>query len=134
MWLTIARMRANDGEPMPLPPNSPIFIGAKPPMNYVLAIVSQFSGGSADVVLKARGHAISRAVDVAEIVRGRFVEDAYVRDIRIGTERIAGDRGRMSNVSSIEIVLTKDPAAKLQHVIPATNAAAVPGVPPGPTA
>jgi DNA-binding protein len=87
--------------------NNTIFIGAKPPMNYVLAIVTHFNSGHDEVLLKARGRAISRAVDVAEIVRNRFVEEADVKDVRIGTERVTTDKGRTSNVSSIEILLAK---------------------------
>ena len=49
-----------------------VYIGNKPVMNYVLAVVTQMNGGAPEVVLKARGRAISRAVDVAEIVRNRF--------------------------------------------------------------
>lgn len=84
-----------------------IFVGAKPPMNYVLAVVTQFNEGTDRMVLKARGRAISRAVDVAEIVRNRFVEEARVEDVRIATERIMADGGKPSNVSSITIVLAR---------------------------
>jgi DNA-binding protein len=84
-----------------------IYVGNKPPMNYVLAVVTQFnSNGSNEVVLKARGRAISRAVDTAEIVRNRFVKDAEVKEIKIGTESMTNEEGRSSNVSSIEIGLT----------------------------
>ncbi len=84
-----------------------IFIGNKPPMSYVLAVVTQFNSGSNEVVIKARGRAISRAVDAAEITRNRFVTEAKVKDIRIGTESITNEEGRTSNVSSIEISLAK---------------------------
>ncbi|KYK27726.1 RNA-binding protein [Thermoplasmatales archaeon SG8-52-1] len=85
-----------------------IYVGNKPPMSYVLAIVTQFQGGGSDeVVIKARGRAISRAVDAAEITRNRFVTDAKIKDIKIGTESITNEEeGRTSNVSSIEITLT----------------------------
>ncbi len=83
-----------------------IYVGNKPPMSYVLAVVTQFNGGSDDVVIKARGRAISRAVDTAEITRNRFVTDAKIKDIKIGTESITNEEGRSSNVSSIEISLT----------------------------
>jgi len=83
-----------------------IFVGNKPPMSYVLAVVTQFNGGSDIVMIKARGRAISRAVDTAEIVRNRFVKDAKVKDIVIGTETITNEEGRSSNVSSIEITLS----------------------------
>ena len=84
-----------------------IFIGNKPPMSYVLAIVTQFNSGSDEVIVKARGRAISRAVDAAEITRNRFVTDAKIKDIVIGTEAITNEEGRTSNVSSIEITLKK---------------------------
>jgi len=84
-----------------------IYIGNKPPMSYVLAVVTQFNSGSTEVVIKARGRAISRAVDAAEITRNRFVHDAVVKEIRIGTETITNEEGRTSNVSSIEISLSK---------------------------
>ena len=86
-----------------------IYVGRKPPMSYVLAVVTQFStSGSDEVIIKARGRSISTAVDTAEIVRNRFVTDAKVKDIKISTERITNEEeGRTSNVSSIEICLTK---------------------------
>ena len=82
-----------------------IFVGSKPPMSYVLAVVTQFNGGTNQVQIKARGRAISRAVDTAEIERNRFVTDSKIKDIVIGTEAITNEEGRTSNVSSIEIIL-----------------------------
>jgi DNA-binding protein len=91
-----------------------IYVGNKPPMSYVLAVVTQFqSGGSDEVVIKARGRAISRAVDAAEITRNRFVKDAEIKDIKIGTESITNEEeGRTSNVSSIEICLAMKKKSK----------------------
>ena len=84
-----------------------IYVGNKPPMSYVLAVVTQFNNnGSDEVVVKARGRAISRAVDTAEIVRNRFMKDAEVKEIKIGTEIMTNEEGRSSNVSSIEICLS----------------------------
>ena len=84
-----------------------IFVGNKPAMSYVLAVVTQFNGkGSSKVIIKARGKAISTAVDTAEIVRNRFITNAKLEDIKIGTESITNEDGRTSNVSSIEIYLT----------------------------
>ena len=87
------------------PDENTIYVGNKPPMSYVLAVVTQFNGGSNEVVIKARGRAISRAVDTAEITRNRFVTDAKVKNIAIDTESITNEEGRSSNVSSIEITL-----------------------------
>ena len=84
-----------------------IFVGRKPPMSYVLAVVTQFNGnGSKDVVLKARGRSISTAVDTAEIVRNKFMKNAKISGIIIGTESVTNEEGRDLNVSSIEISLT----------------------------
>ena len=90
-----------------------IYVGNKPPMSYVLAVVTEFNRGSLDeVIIKARGRTISRAVDTAEIVRNRFVKDAKVKDIKISTESLTNEEGRTSNVSSIEIYLTTKKKSK----------------------
>ena len=90
-----------------------IYVGSKPPMSYVLAVVTQFNTtGSDEVILKARGRAISRAVDAAEITRNRFVTDATVKEIKISTEALTNEDGRTSNVSSIEICLTTKKKSK----------------------
>jgi archaea-specific DNA-binding protein len=73
-------------------------------MNYVLAVVTQFNNGASEVAIKARGKAISRAVDTAEISLNRFLEGVTKKDIIISTEVIDTDSGK-TNVSSIEIVL-----------------------------
>ncbi len=81
-----------------------VFVGNKPVMNYVLAVVTQFNNGAETVAIKARGKAISRAVDTAEISLNRFLEGVTKKDIVISTEMIDTDSGK-TNVSSIEIVL-----------------------------
>jgi archaea-specific DNA-binding protein len=81
-----------------------VFVGNKPVMNYVLAVVTQFNNGASEVAIKARGKAISRAVDTAEISLNRFLEGVTKKDIIISTEVIDTDSGK-TNVSSIEIVL-----------------------------
>ncbi|MCD6542360.1 MAG: DNA-binding protein Alba [Thermoplasmata archaeon] len=83
-----------------------VFVGNKPPMSYVLAVVTQFNSGFKEVSIKARGRAISRAVDTAEIVRNKFMPNAKIKDIKIGTETLTNEEGRTTNVSSIEIILT----------------------------
>jgi len=70
------------------PNENTIFVGNKPPMSYVLAVVTQFNSGSTEVVIKARGRAISRAVDTAEITRNRFVTDAKIKEIKNDTESL----------------------------------------------
>jgi len=87
-----------------------VFVGSKPPMNYVLAIITSLSASDAkEITLKARGRAITTAVDVAEITRSRFIKDLKVSKISIGTEELAAREGenRSRMVSTMEITLTK---------------------------
>ena len=89
-----------------------VLIGQKPAMNYVLACITLFQGNNAsEIKVKARGMAISRAVDVVEICRRRFLPDLKVKAIEIGTQQMPprpGEEGRgPSNVSTIEITLSR---------------------------
>jgi DNA-binding protein len=86
-------------------PNT-VLIGKKPAMNYVLACLTLFQNGVNEVHIKARGKAISTAVDVAEITRKRFATEAKIKEIKIDTEQLKNaETNTMSNVSSIEIIL-----------------------------
>ena len=84
-----------------------VLIGRKPVMNYVLACITLFHGGAKEINVKARGRAISLAVDVVEVVRRRFLPDVKVKKIGIGTEQLAPreEGGSPTNVSTIEITL-----------------------------
>ena len=86
-----------------------VYVGNKPPMNYVMAVITAFNmSNGEEVTLKARGRAISTAVDVAEITRNRFFKDAEVYAISIGTEEITPkEGGNPRNVSTMEISLRK---------------------------
>ena len=88
--------------------SSSVLIGRKPVINYVLACITLFHGGAKEVSVKARGRAISRAVDVVEIVRRRFMPDVKISSIDIGTEQVqSSDRNTPTNISTIEITLTR---------------------------
>ncbi|MCK5628360.1 DNA-binding protein Alba [Candidatus Bathyarchaeota archaeon] len=84
-----------------------VLIGRKPVMNYVLACITLFHSGVEEINVKARGRAISHAVDVVEVVRRRFLPDVKVKAIGIGTDKVAPreEGGSLTNVSTIEIVL-----------------------------
>jgi len=84
-----------------------IFVGKKPAMSYVLAVMTQFTAGAKEVQIKARGKSISRAVDVAEIVKNKFLGDVKVKNIEIGTEERSVEGGNKVNVSTLSIVLSK---------------------------
>jgi DNA-binding protein len=87
-----------------------VFIGNKPPMSYVMAVMTAMSSGDVtEITLKARGRAITTAVDVAEITCNRFIKDLAVTSIGIGTEDMPAREGdnRSRNVSIIEIKLAK---------------------------
>ena len=88
-----------------------VFVGSKPPMSYVLAIITSLSAPNAKgITLKARGRAITTAVDTAEITRRRFMKDLKISKIAIGTEEMPAREGenRARMVSTIEIMLTRE--------------------------
>ncbi len=86
-----------------------IFIGNKPFMNYVTGVVVQFTTkGATEVIIKARGKFISRAVDISEVSMKRFLKDQIeLKDIRIDSEEFKNKEGQNVRVSTIEIVLKK---------------------------
>lgn len=86
-----------------------VFIGRKPVMNYVLACLTLLQGGSNEITVKARGRAISTAVDVVEIIRRRFMSEIKLKGIKIGTEQFPAEEGGTGpmNVSTIEVTLAR---------------------------
>lgn len=84
-----------------------ILVGKKPVMNYVLATLTQLNEGAKEVTVKARGKAISRAVDVVEIVRNRFIQGVKLKNIKIDTEELESQDGKKVNVSTIEITIAR---------------------------
>ena len=90
-----------------------IYIGRKPVMSYVLAIITGFTGSDAsEIVLRVRGRAITTAVDAAEVTRRKFMQDLQVSRISIGTEELPQEQGRTRAVSTMEITLTRIPSIK----------------------
>jgi DNA-binding protein Alba len=88
-----------------------LFIGNKPPMNYVLAVIADLSGtGAQEIIVKARGRAITTAVDVSEIARNRYIKNLKVSKIIIGSQIMPPREGesRARTVSTIEIYLQKN--------------------------
>lgn len=87
-----------------------VYIGTKPFMNYVTSVVMQFTTKKRnEIIIKARGKFISRAVDIAEVVRKKFLNEqgVKIKDIKIGSEEFENKEGRKVSVSTIEITLTK---------------------------
>jgi len=108
-----------------------IYIGSKPPMSYVMAMIRSFNVlGSDDVVLKARGRAISRAVDVAEISRRRFLTGVETVKIEIGSEQMPMQEGGTRGVSTISITMrkTEKPATPEKPSHPPLDVSEVKGV------
>ena len=84
-----------------------IYIGRKPVMAYCLAVMTALKESNSEVTLMARGRAISKAVDVAEVVRNQFISNLSVVDINIGTEQLETEEGNMRNISNIAIMLSR---------------------------
>jgi DNA-binding protein len=86
-----------------------VFVGGKPFMNYVTAVVMQFTtNGAESVIVRSRGKFISRAVDVAEMVRSKFLTDSIkIGEVVIAAEDFKNKEGRPIRVSTIDIHLDK---------------------------
>lgn len=95
----------------PSPRENVVLVGQKPTMNYVTACVTFFNSGADNVVVKARGLAISRAIDTVELLRRGFIKDLNIVKIDIGTQELSGTEGKKSRISVIEITIAK-PSSK----------------------
>ena len=83
-----------------------VFIGSKHLMNYVNSIDMQLKRNP-EVIVKARGKFISKAVDVVEVARRQNQQQNMpIKDIKIGTEEYENE-GRKVKVSTIDLTLTK---------------------------
>lgn len=86
-----------------------VFVGPKPFMNYITGVVMQFTTqGAKEVAVKARGKFISRAVDIVEVVRKRFLENQVdIKHIKVDSEEFENKEGKKVRVSTIDITLAK---------------------------
>ena len=84
-----------------------IFVGNKAPMSYVVAVLTEFEKQS-KVIIKSRGKAISKSVEVAEIVKRKYLKEVEVIEINIDTETIIDENtNKPLDIPSIEIILAK---------------------------
>jgi len=83
-----------------------VFVGKKPLIQYVYSVIVQFTNGQKEVHVKARGKAISRAVDVVNVLKRKFMAGVKVKEIQIGSEEVERE-GKKVNVSTIDIVLSQ---------------------------
>jgi archaea-specific DNA-binding protein len=83
-----------------------VYVGNKPFMNYVTAVVTQANSNKL-VTIKARGKYISRAVDIGEVATRRFVAGSKIGSIRVGSEEFENKDGKMVRVSTIELDITQ---------------------------
>lgn len=84
-----------------------IYVGDKPFMNYVTAIVMQFTTHEQEtVVVKARGKYISRAVDISEMAEKDFLEGVVkINDIQTDSQLVTNREGKEVRVSTITVIL-----------------------------
>ncbi|MCL4400500.1 MAG: DNA-binding protein Alba [Candidatus Parvarchaeota archaeon] len=88
--------------------NDTIFVGKKPIMAYVVAVLTHVNSGHDFVLLKARGSMISKAVDISQIIKRKFSKDLKVGNIEIGTEEIISEGDvKKRNVSYISIEMKR---------------------------
>ena len=85
-----------------------IFVGTKPILTYVAATLTQLSTRHT-VTIKARGQRITQAVDVSQMIVKRMNTVGYVvSDVRILSDSLTSQDGKLRNVSTIEIDITKN--------------------------
>ena len=89
-------------------PRDIIYIGKKPLMAYVTSTLIQLSNIPC-VTIKARGMSIGRAVDVSQIISRKTENAGYsIGNIKIGSESLESQDGRMRNVSTIDIEVKRN--------------------------
>ncbi|MCL5007847.1 MAG: DNA-binding protein Alba [Candidatus Marsarchaeota archaeon] len=103
--IAIAEENTNENNERARKEENVVYIGKKPTINYVLAVVTQFNGGMKEVTIKARGQAISKAVDVFEIVRNRYLTNVKDKSIVTSSEELTNEDGTKTKVSAIKITL-----------------------------
>ena len=98
---------AETPKPVAAREDNTVFIGKKPVMNYIVACVTLFNSGRGEIMIRARGQAICKAVDTVEMLRRAFVKDLVIKLINVGSEDITRQDGTMASISTIEITLGK---------------------------
>ena len=83
-------------------------IGKKPVMNYVTACVTLFNSGNEEVMVRARGQAIEKAIDTVQMLRHGFLKDVIIKKINLGSEDVTRFNGTRGNISIIEIILSRE--------------------------
>jgi DNA-binding protein len=81
-------------------------MGSKPIMNYVVACLTLFNEGTENVIIRARGKHINKAVDTVELLRRVFLTNLKVVDADTGTDVLTRTDGNQAHVSTIEIIIT----------------------------
>jgi len=81
--------------------------GSKPLIKYVTACVTLFNQRTRFVKLRARGQAISRAVDTVQLLRSRFMNEVIIKDVQIGEDNVKGKDGNNLTLPVLEILLMK---------------------------
>jgi DNA-binding protein len=92
---------------MELSESNLVRIGKKPIMNYVTACVTLFNSGNGEVMVRARGQAIEKAIDTVQMLRRGFLKDVAIKKINLGSEDVTRFNGTRGNISIIEIILTR---------------------------
>ena len=91
---------------MSLEKNNFVIIGKKATMNYVVACLTLFNSGSQQIILKARGQPICRAIETVEMLRKAFINNLEIIKIEIGSQNY-NRLGKIRRTSTIEITLSK---------------------------
>lgn len=82
-----------------------VLVGKKPTIGYVLAVLTQLSQGAKEVIIRARGKQIARAVTVVELLKRKYRPDVKIKGINTSTEELQKEDGKTTKVSAIEIII-----------------------------
>ena len=93
-------------------------VGKKPVLSYVVACVTLFNSGKSEIMVRARGRSIPKAIETVGMLRRSFLKELVVKSVSIGSEDIKRYDGQGASVSIIEITLAKkeDAVQKVTHL------------------
>ena len=85
-----------------------VYVGKKSLNDYVTAVMTQFGHGETEVLLKARGINIVKAVSVSQVLQNNVAMGVIEKDAKTGTDILESDTGtKPLRVSVLTIYLER---------------------------
>jgi DNA-binding protein Alba len=93
-----------------------LYVGKRAIAEYIVGALMILNEGS-KCTIKAGGRKISRAADLCEILKNRFLKDTDYNDIRFSTEDIKDEEGNTHSISFMEIDFPRSSMIQKEKVI-----------------